>query len=133
MSFGNNDNAAIWFKKVVALSTDVDKAEAGYKLCEIHYLKDEYKQAEAEIFSYLKQKPSYDYWLAKGFILLADVYVKLEDNFQAKATLQSVIDGYTTDKDDIKTIAQSKLDAIVAAEEAKDNKTQELIEIEITE
>lgn len=130
---GNNDNAAIWFKKVVALSTDVDKAEAGYKLCEIHYLKDEYKQAEAEIFSYLKQKPSYDYWLAKGFILLADVYVKLEDNFQAKATLQSVIDGYTTDKDDIKTIAQSKLDAIVAAEEAKDNKTQELIEIEITE
>ena len=129
---GNNEDAAIWYKKVVAISTDIDKAEAGFKLCEIRYNKNEFKQAEAEIFSYLKQKPSYDFWLAKGYILLADVYVKLEDNFQAKATLQSVID-YYKGEDDIKTIAQSKLDAIIASEEAKDNKTQELIEIEITE
>ena len=129
---GNYADAAIWFKKVVVLSTDIDKAEAGYKLCEIRFVNNEYKQAEAEIFSYLKQKPSYDYWLAKGYILLADVYVKLEDNFQAKATLQSVID-YYKGEDDIKTIAQSKLDAIKAAEEAKDNKEEETIEIEITE
>lgn len=131
-TLGNNKEAETAYKKVVSLSTDIDKAEAGYKLCEIHYTQGEYKQTEAEIFSYLKQKPSYDYWLAKGYILLADVYVKLEDNFQAKATLQSVID-YYKGADDIKTIAQAKLDAIKAAEEAKDNQDEEDIEIEMTE
>jgi len=130
---GNNAKAETVYKKVVNLSTDIDKAEAGYKLCEITYKAGEYKQAEAEIFSYLKQKPSYDYWLAKGYILLADSYVKLEDNFQAKATLQSVIDYYKNNDDAIKTIAQSKLDAIIAAEESKDNQDEEDIEIEITE
>ena len=130
---GNNAKAETVYKKVVNLSTDIDKAEAGYKLCEITYKAGEYKQAEAEIFSYLKQKPSYDYWLAKGYILLADSYVKLEDNFQAKATLQSVIDYYKNNDDAIKTIAQSKLDAIIAAEESKDSQDEEDIEIEITE
>ena len=130
---GNNAKAETVYKKVVNLSTDIDKAEAGYKLCEMTYKAGEYKQAEAEIFSYLKQKPSYDYWLAKGYILLADSYVKLEDNFQAKATLQSVIDYYKNNDDAIKTIAQSKLDAIIAAEESKDNQDEEDIEIEITE
>jgi TolA-binding protein len=130
---GNNNKAETLYKKVVRLSTDIDKAEAGYKLCEITYKEGEYKQAEAEIFSYLKQKPSYDYWLAKGYILLADAYVKLEDNFQAKATLQSVIDYYKNNDDGIKTIAESKLDAIIAAEESKDNQDEEDIEIEMTE
>ena len=129
---GNNIIAESLYGDVVKLSTDVDKAEAGYKICEIIYLRGEYKQAEAEIFSYLKQKPSYDYWLAKGYILLADAYVKLEDNFQAKATLKSVIDYYKGD-DEIKATAQSKLDAILASEEAKDNKDEEDLEIEIPE
>ncbi|MEO7080039.1 MAG: hypothetical protein ABIY71_00885, partial [Flavobacteriales bacterium] len=35
---------------------------------------------------------SYDHWKAKGFILLGDIYVGLDDLFQAKATLQSVVD-----------------------------------------
>lgn len=130
---GNNNKAELEYKKVVAISTDIDKAEAGYKLCEITYKAGEYKQAEAEIFSYLKQKPSYDYWLAKGYILLADAYVKLEDNFQAKATLQSVIDYYKVNDDGIKNIAQTKLDAIIAAEESGDNKDEEIIEIESPE
>ena len=129
-TLGFNLEAEAAFKKVVELSTDIDKSEAGYKLCEIHFIRGEYKQTEAEIFAYIKQKPSYDYWLAKGFILLADVYVKLEDTFQAKATLQSIIDGYKG-TDDIITIAQTKLAAIKAAEDAKDNKEEEDIEIEI--
>ncbi len=130
---GNNNQAETLYKQVVKISTDIDKAEAGYKLCEITYKAGEYKQTEAEIFSYLKQKPSYDYWLAKGYILLADAYVKLEDNFQAKTTLQSVIDYYKNDTDNIKTIAREKLAVINAIEDSKDNKDEEDLEIEMTE
>ena len=62
-------------------------------------IQKEYKKSEDELFLLIKQKPTYDYWLAKGFILLADVYVQKKDNFQAKATLKSVIDNYVGDDD----------------------------------
>ena len=55
--------------------------------------------------------PNHNYWVAKAYILLADNYVKLKDTFQAKATLQSIVDGYRGD-DDILTTARQKLDAL---------------------
>jgi hypothetical protein len=55
--------------------------------------------------------PSFDYWVAKSFILLADNYLALKDEFQAKSTLQSVLDNYTGD-DDILPTAKEKLDAL---------------------
>lgn len=116
---GNYATAKPLFTRVVRLSNDIDKAIAKYRVCEILYIQRKYKEAEDELFDFIKQKPTYDYWLAKGFILLADVYVKLDDNFQAKATLQSVIDNYVGDDDIIET-AQSKLDAIIESEKAGD-------------
>lgn len=59
-------------------------------------------------FDLAKEMPNYDYWVAKTFILLADNYVKLKDTFQAKATLQSIIDNYKGN-DDILPLAQQKL------------------------
>lgn len=116
---GNYSTASTWFKRVVTMSNDIDKAIAKYRVCEILYIEKKYNEAEDELFEFIKQKPTYDYWLAKGFILLADVYVKLDDNYQAKATLQSVIDNYVGDDDIIET-ATAKLDAIKAAERAGD-------------
>jgi hypothetical protein len=53
---------------------------------------------------------NYEYWVAKAFILLSDNYVAQKDYFQAKATLQSIIDEYS--KDDLKIIALEKLKKI---------------------
>jgi hypothetical protein len=38
------------------------------------------------------------YWLVKSFILLADVYAEQDNLFQAKATLQSIVDNYNGDQ-----------------------------------
>jgi len=59
----------------------------------------------------VKDLPNYDYWVTKTFILLADNYVALKDNFQAKATLQSIIENYKGD-DDILPTAKQKLDQL---------------------
>lgn len=59
-------------------------------------------------FDLAKDMPNYDYWVAKTYILLADNYVRLKDNFQAKATLQSIIDNYKG-KDDILPTARQKM------------------------
>lgn len=90
-------------------------AKAKYHIAHIYYLNGDYETAETEIQDLVQQKPSYDYWIAMGYILLADVYLAVGDTFQAKHTLQSIVDYYPGA--DLVQIAQAKLDAIIAAEE----------------
>ncbi|RYD81218.1 MAG: tetratricopeptide repeat protein [Sphingobacteriales bacterium] len=90
-------------------------AEAMYNVAYIQYLQEKYDDAQNTIFDLKDKYAFYDYWKAKGFILLSDVFVKLGDDFQAKNTLQSIIDKYTG-KDEIKTTAQDKLNIILARE-----------------
>lgn len=86
------DAAYTRFKGIASGSTNAFGAEAAYQMAYVRYLQKRYKDAEKDVFSLVKKFPSYDHWKAKAFILLGDVYVGLEDLFQAKATLQSVID-----------------------------------------
>ena len=68
----------------------------------------------------VQQKPSYDYWLAKGIILLGDNFVAQGDYFNAKHSLQSIVDNYNGDsKADLVKTAQEKIDVIVALENAE--------------
>ena len=86
------DAAYTKFKAVAKDSKNATGAEAKYNMAYIKHLQRKYSEAETEVFDLAKKFPSYDFWKAKGFILLADVYVQLDDRFQAKTTLQSVID-----------------------------------------
>ncbi|MDB5030345.1 tetratricopeptide repeat protein [Mucilaginibacter sp.] len=103
----------------------VAAAEAKYNIANIQYLKRQYKTSQKTCFELQKDFPNYDYWVAKAFILLADNYVKLKDNFQAKATLQSIIDNYKGD-DEILSTAQQKLDKISPPKPAKAQGTDEM-------
>ena len=67
-----------------------------------------------------------DYHIAKGFILLGDVYLSQGNLFQAKATLESVIENH--DGEELKQLAIDKKQAIEALE-VQQNQTQEESEI----
>jgi TolA-binding protein len=67
-------------------------AEANYLLAEFWFGKKEYQKAENTIYDLVDRVPSYDYWIAKGFILLADNFLAQEDRFQARETLKSIIE-----------------------------------------
>ncbi|MBU2649553.1 MAG: tetratricopeptide repeat protein [Bacteroidetes bacterium] len=82
-------------------------AEAKYHLALIAFTTGKYMEAEELIFQLAEKYGAYDYWVAKGFILLADVYVKLDNVFQARQTLQSIIDNYQGPE--LGEIAQEKL------------------------
>ncbi len=90
-------------------------AESKYFLALIQYKTENYKDAEKIIFEFINEFSAYDVWLAKSFILLADVYVKLGNNVQAKQTLQSIIDNY--EGPDLVEIARVKLDTILKLEQ----------------
>ena len=87
-------------------------AEAEYNYGQLQFDEKGIKAAQATAFDLIKNMPSHDYWVAKSFILLADTYVALKDEFQAKSTLESIIENYENKEDDILPEAQKRLDKI---------------------
>lgn len=98
------------FEEILKLSKNEMAAEAKYMLAQMEYENAKYDECEKSIFALSENYASYDYWVAKGFLLLADVYVKKGNTFQAKQTLQSIIDNY--EGKDLVEIAREKLAAI---------------------
>ena len=61
------------------------------------------------IFEMVNQFANYEKWVGKSFLLLAKNYVEQDDLFQAKLTLQNVVDNY---QDEIQKQAQAELKKI---------------------
>ena len=85
-------------------------AEAMYSKAEIQYNMVKKDSCKTTIFKLNDDFPSYEYWVVKGFILLSDVYRDEKDYFQARATLQSIIEG--SEIAELLAIARKKLDEI---------------------
>ena len=104
-------------------------AEAKFRVAEILYETNRLLLAEEVIFSF--ENTPYQFWLAKSFILLSDIYKTNDDLFQAKATLESILQNYENNDDDIIEIANKKLKEINALEDERmPGKTTEDMEIE---
>lgn len=110
---GDTTTAIKEFNYTVAKTKTAAAAEAKYNVARVEYLKGHYKTSQKICFELIKDMPNYDYWVAKTFILLADTYAATKDNFQAKATLQSLLDNYKA-KDDILPTARQRLQQLSA-------------------
>ncbi|HYK76282.1 MAG TPA: tetratricopeptide repeat protein [Daejeonella sp.] len=106
---GDTEKAMKEFTQVVDKSQTISAAEAKYNIANLQYQKGDFKTSQKTAFELVNKMPSYDYWVAKSFILLADNYVALKDTFQAKSTLQSILDNYDNKTDDILPTAKEKL------------------------
>jgi len=106
---GDTTNAVKEFNYTLTNTKTVAAAEAKYNIAEIEFEQGKFKASQKTCFELIKDLPNYDYWVTKTFILLADNYEALKDVFQARATLQSVIDNYKGD-DDIIPTAKQKLE-----------------------
>lgn len=88
---GQFDVASADFKEVIKKG-GVDAAEAKWSIAKCHYGKAEYKKAESEIFALLEKYSAFEEWKYKGYLLLADVYMGLKDYFQARATIDAILE-----------------------------------------
>ena len=119
----NTELARKEYEETLKLSQTEMGAEAKFMLSQMLFDESKYDEAEKSIFALSEKFASYDYWVAKGFILLADVYVKKDNLFQARQTLQSIIDNY--EGQDLVLIAREKLNAILETEKKPaENKAQ---------
>ena len=93
------------------LASDVrtkEGSEAAYRLIESTFAGGDMEKTEKEVFAFSEKEPQ-AYWLAKAYLLLGDVYLSKGDTFQARATWQSVADGYTPSDDGIVDEAKARI------------------------
>ncbi len=103
------DSSAIKDLSKLAVDTrNLYGAEAKYLLAQLYFDSGETEKAEKEILEYIDCSTPHAYWLARSFILLSDVYMKLGRNLDAKQYLLSLQQNYQAD-DDIESMIEIRL------------------------
>lgn len=124
---GAENKASLWLGKIAMARGDFDTAkdefvntvngaraeygaEAKYLLGELFFTTKDYKQCYETLVSLNKDFADYPQWVGKSFLLLADNFLATGEEFQARGTLQSLIDNFPLPE--IKEAARKKLEVL---------------------
>jgi len=122
MNEKNYSEAKREYTIITKLSKGEMGAESQFNLALISYRQNNLDEAEEIVYQLPEKYSSSDYWIAKAFILLADIYVGRDNIFQAEQTLNSVIENYKGD--DLRSIAQGKLNRLKELQEPPVEETE---------
>ena len=86
-------------------------AEAKYQLAQYLFNVGKTAEAEKEVLNYLEVSTPHAYWLARSFVLLSDIYAKLDRKLEARQYLLSLKQNYQAD-DDIAGMIESRLEKL---------------------
>ena len=107
---GSYSTALQWLDRSANADASVYGAESAYYAAFASFKLNNLDDAENRVFNISDRFGSHEYWVAKSFILLADVYVAKDNHFQARETLRSVIDNCSIAE--LKSEAQNKLSTL---------------------
>ncbi len=116
------DGAQDYFLSCLNGAKDISAAESQYMLAKIQYDKKQYKQSLETLYDFNNVFYTYDLWLGKSFLLIAENFIARDEIFQAKEVLNSIIT--KSPNADIKKQAQTRLDQLNAVDATK-NKIKE--------
>jgi TolA-binding protein len=114
---GDFESAKDEFLNTLNTAQDEYGAEAKYMLAQIFYLQKEYKQSYETLVSLTEDFNAYDEWIGKSYLLMADNFVAMDQIFQARATLQSLVENFPLEH--IRNAAANKLKEMEKAEAEK--------------
>ncbi|WP_302366489.1 tetratricopeptide repeat protein [uncultured Alistipes sp.] len=109
---GDGDAALKLYRELAAEVRTKEGCEAAYRLIEAQFASGDLEGCEKAVFAFADREPASSYWLAKAYILLGDLYVRRGDSFQARATYQSVADGYSPADDGIVDEAKKRIEKL---------------------
>lgn len=121
LATSRRDEAFAILEKLSADMTGAYGAEAAYLMVMDSYDKGDFDKVEEKVYAFSETGSGQTYWLAKCFIILGDSFVEKGELKQAKATFESVRDGYTPSEggDDIHdnvNMRLRKLDELIAGQ-----------------
>lgn len=121
------------FTKLAEDTQTPEGAESKYLTAEILFNQNKTKRAENVIMDFIEKNTPHQYWLAKSFILLADIYSANGDQFQAKHTLMSMVENYPEQNDGIIDLAKTKLQHLEELEKQQQAEKPEPMQIDPTQ
>ncbi len=98
-SLGQRGEAIPLFGKLAKDYTSAEGAESAYMLIQNAYDEGDFAKVENLVYAFSDAGTSHMYWLAKSFIVLGDSFAERDEWEQAKATFESVKEGYKPEKD----------------------------------
>jgi TolA-binding protein len=110
------DSAMADYQFVLKETKNAMAAESKFQTANILFQKKDYKKAKKTVFELSDNFSSYENWVARGYMILAEIYLIEKDQFQAKATLQSIIENYEPN-DAIKQAAIDRMKQLIDEEE----------------
>ena len=108
LGMSRRDEAFALIGKLAAQPSTDEGAEAAYLRIQDSYDQGDFNAVENRVFDFSEKAGGQTYWLAKAFILLGDSYVEREDYRQARATFESIRDGYSG-KDEVRDNVEMRL------------------------
>lgn len=108
MNLGQESKALADLKQVSQDTRTTEGAEAKYLLAQLYYDTKDDANAEKVLEEFAKNGTTHQYWLARGFILWADIYIRKGDPVQARVYLNSLKKNYKGD-DNISEMIESRL------------------------
>ncbi len=120
------------YKKIAVEVMSREGAEAKFRVAELSFKRGDVATAEKQILDFSEKTTPHEYWIARSFILWADIFAKQKKYFQAIQTLQSIIDYYEKTDDGILEMARNKKAELVRLQEANEQPSEhEEVEINI--
>lgn len=108
ISLKQENKALADLKEISKDTRTIHGAEAKYLLAQLYYDNKDDKNAETVLMNFIENGTPHQYWLARGFILLADIYIRQGDDFQARQYLTSLQNNYKAD-DEIAAMIEDRL------------------------
>ena len=112
---GMKDQALLAFQEVGNNATNNQGAESRYMAAKIFYDNNQMELAEVAINNANEKNSAYPSWVARGLLLLSDIYIKNGDLFNARAATEAVVENFSSDNT-LLTEANKKLQKIKSLE-----------------
>ncbi len=109
MALGNADAAVADYQQLAQDTRTAWGAQAVVELAQYAYDTKQYKSAEDILTTFTDAGSAHSYWLARAFVLLADVYAATDRAIEARQYLLSLKSSYT-ESEDINRMIEERLD-----------------------
>lgn len=116
MAKGQNAVATEQYAAVAAATQDERGVESRFQLAFLAFEAGNYEEAQNRALDLIRETPSYESWVIRSYILIADALREQGELVQAKAALRSIVDSYSGDPALLR-LAQEKLEALERLEQ----------------
>ncbi|MBR4775066.1 MAG: tetratricopeptide repeat protein [Bacteroidales bacterium] len=96
LATGRRSEALPLLEQLSAQASTDEGAESAYLLIQDRYDRADFGSVQDKVYAFAEKAGGQNYWLAKAFIVLGDCFVEQGQVNQARATFESIRNGYTS-------------------------------------